>query len=79
MKNGISNIECTSSYRFKNLHDTFSESVKKLNDNDRNALACASVLPYDQWIPLDIWELVVPIDICEMGDIHDEVRIFFLT
>ena len=49
----------------------------RLTEGDRNALACASVVPADQWIPLDIWELVIPVDICEIGDVHDEVCLHY--
>lgn len=70
---GISSIDIVSSYRFKNLHTTLSHSVMRLTEDDKNALECIAVMPPEKWIPLEAWEIVIPVDVNEMGDMQYEV------
>lgn len=77
-KSGVSPIKIISSYDYESMHDSFSYSVKQLTDEEQIALACAGVMPAGHWVPLEVWALVVPVDVCETGDVLEEVSVFWL-
>ncbi|KIH51700.1 hypothetical protein ANCDUO_18208 [Ancylostoma duodenale] len=50
------------------MHAALSISVERLPACDRDTLACAVILPSEQDIPLQIWALVVPVDVVDADE-----------
>lgn len=72
---GLNAVEVITPYSYKSLPDALRRCVEVLNDEDRNALAFAVVMPPGFDIPIKIWSCVIPVDICsnEEESLDDEV------
>uniref|UniRef100_A0A1I7XPT7 NB-ARC domain-containing protein n=1 Tax=Heterorhabditis bacteriophora TaxID=37862 RepID=A0A1I7XPT7_HETBA len=71
---GLSAISTTSSYEYHSLHVALNYSVERLSVVNRDTLACIAVMPPNQWIPIEVWALVIPVDLCDQDDLLAVVR-----
>ncbi|EGT52080.1 hypothetical protein CAEBREN_29155 [Caenorhabditis brenneri] len=61
---GLLGIECVTPYCYTSISKALQRCVEVLSDEDRNALALAVIMPPEVDIPLKIWSLIIPVNIC---------------
>ncbi|ETN71172.1 hypothetical protein NECAME_00861 [Necator americanus] len=65
---GLSSLTATTAFGYESMHDALTASVERLPSCDRDTLACAVIFPSEQEIPLEIWALVVPVDVIDTDE-----------
>ncbi|KAK6040383.1 NB-ARC domain protein [Cooperia oncophora] len=65
---GLSSLTLKTSYEYASMHMALTTSVERLSSDERDTLACAAILPSEEDIPLEVWALVVPVDVVDADE-----------